>query len=378
VDQEKIGNEIIINQRKMHFNNTDINRRKFINLSLFAALAPVFDVELFAKESINSSKLPRWRGFNLTEKFDPDEQGYFHESDFKLISGWGFDFVRVPISYLCYSSFENWKLLDDCILKDIDKAVAYGRKYKIHINLNLHRIPGYCINPPKEPLNLWTDDLALEAACFHWAQFAKRYKGISSEELSFDLINEPPDIAENLYVRVVKKLVEAIRKEDPQRLIIADGLKIGTKPVFGLKDLKVAQSLRGYEPKQISHYKAWWVQEKVDWVENPTWPLKVNDQNYWDIDRLRNEIVDPWKELGKQGVGLHVGEWGVYNKTPHITALAWMEDNLKLWKEAGWGCSLWNFKGDFGIINSDREDVKYENLEGLKLDRKMLELLQKY
>jgi endoglucanase len=32
-----------------------------------------------------------------------------------------------------------------------------------------------------------------------------------------------------------------------------------------------------------------------------------------------------------------VGEWGCYNKTPHDVVLAWMADDLSLWKEAGWG-----------------------------------------
>ena len=55
-----------------------------------------------------------------------------------------------------------------------------------------------------------------------------------------------------------------------------------------------------------------------------------------------------------------------------------MEDCLSLWKEAGWGWSLWNFRGDFGILNSGRTDVQYENFKGEKLDRQMLELLRKY
>jgi len=55
-----------------------------------------------------------------------------------------------------------------------------------------------------------------------------------------------------------------------------------------------------------------------------------------------------------------------------------MEDALSLWKEANWGHSMWNLKGSFGILNSGRTDVKYEEYKGNKLDRKMLELLKKY
>jgi endoglucanase len=36
---------------------------------------------------------------------------------------------------------------------------------------------------------------------------------------------------------------------------------------------------------------------------------------------------------------------------------------------------MWNLRGGFGVLDSDRADVKYEDFRGHKLDRKMLELL---
>jgi len=73
-----------------------------------------------------------------------------------------------------------------------------------------------------------------------------------------------------------------------------------------------------------------------------------------------------------------VGEWGAYNKTPHEVTLRWMEDDLKTFRRAGLGWALWNFRGSFGILDSGRADVQYEDFNGHKLDRKMLQLLQKY
>src|SRR5207249_3886965 len=109
---------------------------------------------------------------------------------------------------------------------------------------------------------------------FHWAHFAKRYRGLPNTQVSFDLLNEPGDIAESAYVRVIKRLVAAIRAEDPRRLIIADGLRWGNKPVHGLADLNIAQSTRGYSPSRLSHFKANWVKGSDQWPE-PTWPLRI-------------------------------------------------------------------------------------------------------
>ena len=75
-------------------------------------------------------------------------------------------------------------------------------------------------------------------------------------------------------------------------------------------------------------------------------------------------------------MAVHVGEWGCYNKTPHDVVLAWMADDRSLGKEAGWGWALWNLRGDFGVLDSNRADVAYEDYKGHKLDRRMLELLR--
>jgi endoglucanase len=52
-----------------------------------------------------------------------------------------------------------------------------------------------------------------------------------------------------------------------------------------------------------------------------------------------------------------------------------MADCLAVWKQARWGNALWNLRGSFGVMDSERADVKYEDFKSHKLDRKMLELL---
>lgn len=321
-----------------------------------------------------ASKLPRWRGFNLLEKFTHRHNTSFLESDFEWIAEWGFNFVRLPLSYWCWSSPEDPYTMDERVLEEIDQAVAWGQQYGVHVNINFHRAPGYCVNPPPEPFSLWEDERALEACAFQWAAFARRYRGIPNSALSFDLLNEPARIEEATYVQVVRRLTEAIREEDPERLIVADGLAWGREPVFGLVELGVAQSTRGYDPMQISHYRAGWIRGSDRWPE-PTWPLQEGE-TLWDKERLRETRIHPWQELERQGIGVHVGEWGAFQHTPHSVVLAWMQDYLELWEEAGWGWALWNFRGSFGILDSNRADVAYEPFHGHHLDRAMLELLQ--
>jgi len=65
-----------------------------------------------------------------------------------------------------------------------------------------------------------------------------------------------------------------------------------------------------------------------------------------------------------------------FNRTPHDVTLRWAEDCLRNWREAGFGWALWNFRGPFGILDSGRADVRYDEFHGHQLDRKLLDLLR--
>jgi endoglucanase len=357
-----------------------MQRRDFLKtaaLGAAAALTGTSPLAAASKAAIPSAqKLPQWRGFNLLEKFYAKKP--FAVSDFQWISEWGFDFVRLPMDYLVWTDAADPSKLDEKQLADVDQAVEMGKKYGIHVCLNLHHAPGYTVNAAvKEKLNLWKDEEAQKQFDFQWANFAKRYQGIPSKQLSFDLVNEPNNkVAPEAYAKVMTRATKAIHAVDPSRLVICDGLAWGTKPVPELAGAGVAQSTRGYAPMQITHYKASWIGGSDRWPA-PTWPLHVNGKTT-DRQSLFHDCIEPWKKLEAQGVGVHVGEWGAFNKTPHETVLAWARDFLGLWKEAGWGWAMWNFRGGFGIVDSQRADVAYEDFKGHKLDRKFLSLLQQF
>lgn len=374
-----------------------MDRRQFLRNSALACAtgaAAVHSVlSSVAQDEVSAARIPRWRGFNLQGRFALPERPYagaaFDEFDFATMKEWGFDFARLPLNYWAWGSREDWTEVREDPLKEIDRAVDLGRQYAIHINLNFHRIPGYCINGRElEPADLFSGRAAeraraLEAAAHHWKTFAQRYKGIPNARVSFDLINEPPKMRsyegylEERYVEIVKRLVAEIRAIDAHRLIFADGINIGQAPVTGIVDLGLVQSTRGYLPKAVSHYTATWVpRDEFETTNPPAWPLKDDRGEMWDRERLKREYIEKYQPLMERKVQIHVGEWGCFNKTPHAVALAWMSDSLALWKDVGWGFAMWNLRGSFGVLDSQRADVQYEDYKGHKLDRQMLELLR--
>lgn len=357
---------------------------------------------LLASTSAQQKKtLPKWKGFNLTDFFSPNAfplKNETTENHLKWIKDWGFDFIRLPIAYPCYLNFDRSEditpdevyRIDERAVAKIERLVRMAHDKDIHVSLNLHRAPGYCINAGfHEPYNLWKDGEAQKAFYFHWAFWAKRFKNVSSKKISFDLVNEPgmrddmndqhsklSPVPGDIYRKVAKAAAAAIWEQNPKHLVIADGNNVGNDTIPEIEDLEIAQSCRGYFPGAVSHFKAPWANKDPENMPLPKWPGLVGDK-YLNRQMLE-DYYKPWIELSKKGTGVHCGECGCWNKTPHDVFLAWFGDVLDILSSNNIGFALWNFIGDFGVLDSNRADVAYEDWQGHKLDKKLLDLLMKY
>jgi endoglucanase len=381
------------------------NRRVFLkNTTMAAAALALTGIRSPGNNlAVAKNKLPRWKGFNLLDFFTPDPtrnpgDGKTTEDDLKWMTDWGFNFVRIPMAYPRYLTFDRTKDItveevynfDPKSLEEVDKLIYMANKYNLHVSLNLHRGPGYCINAGfHEPFNLWKDKDAQTAFNAHWAMWADRYRGISSAKLSFDLLNEPAYIEDmndqfankgpvpgEIYRKVAEGAIKVIRSATPDRLIIADGNSGGNNVIPELTDLDIAQSCRAYYPHYVSHYQASWVWKDPSEAPKPVWP-GIIDGKQFGREQLET-FYKPWIDLVEQGVGVHCGEGGCYNKTPQPVFLAWFGDILDILTSHQIGYALWNFRGEFGIMDSQRADVKYQEWYGHKLDSKLLELLKRY
>jgi endoglucanase len=378
-----------------------MNRREFIkNTGLATASVGFVGTSAFAAAK-NKNKLPRWKGFNLTDFNAPNpsnQRRSTKEEHLKWMQDWGFNFIRLPIAYPYYLNFDRTKNItpeevyniDNAAVDKIDNLVQLAHKHDLHVSLNLHRAPGYCINAGfNEPYNLWKDQAAQDAFYFHWNMWAKRYRNVSSKKISFDLLNEPSmredmndqhskssAVPGDIYRKVAQGALQAIHKENKHRLVIADGNNVGNNTIPEIADLDIAQSCRGYFPHAISHYKAPWANKDPEHLPMPKYPGQVGSQ--FLNRQMLEDYYKPWIEMKNKGVGVHCGECGCWNKTPHDVFLAWFNDVLDILSSNNIGFALWEFIGDFGILNSGREDVAYEDWNGYKLDRKLLNLIQKY
>ena len=472
----------------------------------------------------------KWRGFNLLGMFRADDDGSncvafagapspgrFSEEEFAWVRELGFNFVRLPMDYRFWTKPGDWLRFEESGLRKIDEAVAWGRKYGIHVQLCLHRAPGYCVADPNRDRPLFREEEPQRAFVEHWRMLARRYKGIPNDSLSFNLVNEPSYATDETCGAVEKRAIDVIQAESPGRFVVADGLGWGRLPVRSLYDCPfVGQAARGYDPVTVTHYRqvnqsgctalpvwplfadgpcgCWtngtrlvlkglpacsvsvafgrprgsarfsarsagalvasfvaderreapvWnfglpngskeleiVAEEVDglvfpggitvrspdgrqWAtlgiavgwegEDPAgwFAMKRTQQRFLGFGRTKafrsceaadagweryddrpgvgyfeRHIYALWNEPLMRGQFCMVGEFGVAQATPHKTALAYLADMKSSWDRRGLGWAMWNLRGAYGIIDSGRADVQYEDFHGHKLDRKMLDVLR--
>jgi endoglucanase len=76
-------------------------------------------------------------------------------------------------------------------------------------------------------------------------------------------------------------------------------------------------------------------------------------------------------------VPIHFGEMGCYKHTPPEVVLTWFDDTLSVLGDLRSGWALWNFRGPFGVLDTQRARTKFEDWHGHQLDRPFLALPQK-
>ena len=333
-------------------------------------------------------KNPSWYGFNLLWLFSVawrreravPSMVHIEESDVDFIAGMGCNFVRLPVDYQYFIHDFRYDEPDEAMLKMVDRCVDAVVSRGIHCSLNIHRAPGYCINGIElERDNLWRDEIAQKAFAGIWTMFAERYKNYTPEQLSFDLLNEPPEPGQHFMTRenhekVMRDTVAAIRKADPSRPLIIDGICGGHNAAPELADLGVIHSTRGYMPMRLTHWKAEWMRNSgsFDWPK-PEYPGMECDGRVWNRDGLLSHYAQ-WKEMNSLGVPVHIGECGCYDKVDNPTALRWFSDFFDVCHELGFGYALWNFRGNFGIAEHRREGTRWEVRNGIKFDRDLYEM----
>lgn len=177
---------------------------------------------------------------------------YITEVDIRLAAENGFNSVRLP--------FNARHLMEPGYLRRIDDCVRWCGRHGMYAILDMHAAPGgqtgqNIDDSERDMPELFMHPEHQDELCALWEMLAARYRG-EAAVAGFDLLNEPlikRDAEYNgLLVPLYMRLTEAIRRTDPERIVIWEGAHWATD--FSIFDALEKEKLPGNLMLQFHKY----------------------------------------------------------------------------------------------------------------------------
>lgn len=177
---------------------------------------------------------------------------YITEADIRLAAENGFNSVRLP--------FNARHLMEPGYLRRIDDCVRWCAECGIYAILDMHAAPGgqtgqNIDDSERDMPELFMRPEHQDELCSLWEMLAARYRG-EAAVAGFDLLNEPLIKQDARYnsqlVPLYMRLTEAIRRADPERIVIWEGAHWATD--FSVFDALEKEKLPGNLMLQFHKY----------------------------------------------------------------------------------------------------------------------------
>lgn len=265
---------------------------------------------------------------------------FIREEDFKIISKWGANCVRIPFNYRIIEFEDRPLSLNDEGLSYLDKAIRWCEKYGLYCILDMHAAPGAqntdwhadCSGNP----DFFGNDTNKERFVRLWRFLAERYKDVGCIA-GYDLLNEPLLAFEHEFVLrdLYEKAIKEIRDAGDRHIVFLEGNFWAQRINFlkQVRDQNVAYSIHTYPPPEYV----------FNWETDLVYPGKVK-AIMWNKNTLEF-LAKRYYSFGKScKVPLYVGEFGINWRGGEYGELKWVRDILDIFKKYGAHWTYWTYK----------------------------------
>ena len=317
------------------------------------------------------------------ERYD----NFIVEEDFKTVSEWGIDHVRIPVDY-------NLVETDDGSYSEegfgyLDRAVEWCEKYKLNMILDLHKTFGYSFDDGEKEVGFFDNSDYQERFYKLWEEFSRRYGNIG-DRVAFELLNEVTDKAYcDKWNSISEMCIERIRAIAPKVKILVGGYynnSIEALPdLLPPHDANIVYNFHCYEPLIFTHQGAYWIPTMDTSFRMAIDEPYSNYKKYTEMYLAQNSVgfdgFDSEKSLDsayfekyfaeavaiaeERNVALYCGEYGVINFVTPEDSVKWYGFISSAFNKFGIGRAAWSYREmDFGFVDEHLKDV-LKDLVGL-------------
>jgi endoglucanase len=329
------------------------------------------------------------RGVNLshwlsqTEAWCP-KYAFIHEKDIRFIDSIGYDHVRIPIDEMILWDSTGAPINE--AFDHLDSCLGWCAKYDLNAIVDLHIVRAHHFNASNDGTTntLWTDSTAQTHFVNLWIQLSGRLNKYPVNKVAYEILNEAVAPDHDDWNKLMNKAVAAIRKLEPQRVLVIGANMWQIAP--NLKYLKLPEgdknlilSFHTYTPMAFTHYKAGWTPGKAytgpvhypgQIITDAEYKKYVDTTNA-DLVGLFSDARETFNEarllkVFQEGVDfaksknlqLYCGEFGCMPTVERKDRLAFYNDMITALESNHIAWANWEYKGDFGIYTFDLENKK--------------------
>lgn len=275
---------------------------------------------------------------------------HIEERDWALAAVGDINTVRLAVK-MDYFITKDGKARDDGF-KFLDQQLAWAKKYKLFVILDMHIPPGGAIQDYKKTdLNseFWKSADLKKRFVDGWGLIAKRYSR-NRTLLAYELMNEPAGEPE-AYRALIDQTVKALRNVDEMHmLIVQPAADYAFKKV---DDDNVIYSFHYYTPTCFTCQNVSWHSEcKFELpVRYPGNTQHLGRMKHWDRDALKADIEGIARVAVEEGVPVIIGEFAVSTFADDNSMRAWISDVVGISMELGFAGYVYWRQTDIGTAD---------------------------
>jgi endoglucanase len=269
----------------------------------------------------------------------------------------GFTTVRLPVRFSNHTTATKPFRVREKFLKRVDFAIRNARRHGMRIIVDMHhyrQLDGDPLDYGERRVDPSVVDRRFVAM---WRQIARRYAD-EPNSVIFELYNEPHNrLTAEKWNRLYRRALKAVRATNPRRFVVVGPTTWNS--AYDLRELHLPRhdhrlivTIHNYDPFTFTHQGAEWVEGADAWLGTRCCSRSQGRELNQPLD-----VAEKWSQRHRRPI--FVGEFGAYARADMAARATYTRIARKAAEAHGFSWMYWEFLGNFGVYNPEREKWRW-------------------